>query len=129
MSKQTIITYVFFQISLIYLKERRISDNNLLNFHTLLLVSENDLSFSVEMYYTTDTSAYRNCESSKRQVFANLKEAKIACFQDKQCVGVWNPECKDVGRFYTCKKNKDWEKIEKTNESNPSCLYRKQIKP
>ena len=81
------------------------------------------------MYYTTDTSAYRNCESSKLQVFANLKEAQIACFEDEQCVGVWNPECKDAKMYYTCKKEKDWEKIEQTNVSNPSCLYRKQMKP
>ena len=81
------------------------------------------------MYYTTDTSAYRNCESSRLQVFANLKEAQIACYADKQCVGVWNPECNDAKMFYTCKKEKDWEEIEQTNESNPSCLYRKQMKP
>ena len=99
-------------------------------FHFLcLLVSENDLSFRLEMYYTLATSAYRHCESSKIQVFSNLKEAQRACFEDKLCVGVWNPECNDTKMFYTCKKKKDWEEIEQTNVSNPSCLYRKHTKP
>ena len=94
-----------------------------------LLISDFDLYFSPEVYYTTSTSAYRNCENSKIQVFSNLKEAQRACFEDKQCVGIWNPECNDARMFHTCQRKADWEEIEQTNNPNPSCLYRKNIKP
>ena len=98
---------------------------NIFNASRLLYVSENGLSFRLEMYYTLAASAYRHCESSKIQVFSNLKEAQRACFEDKFCVGVWNPECNDSRMFYTCNEKKDWDEIEQTNVSNPSCLYRK----
>lgn len=92
-----------------------------------LLILDPDLSFPLKVIHTTAISGYRNCMSSKNQVFTNLKEAQKACFEDTHCVGVWNPECDDAKMFYTCKKKENWEEIEQTNESNPSCLYRKQM--
>ena len=62
---------------------------------------------------------WKRCQESMYNSYSNLVTAKVACFGDSQCLGVYDTACDKNGPFHLC------PIANLTEYSLNSCIYRK----